>query len=78
MLIASNAKSDDEGDSDSVKLGGLETIGGAGPPISDRASQGGTSDTDVVISKIRFYTSELHSLLDILENKPDQNNSNKR
>ena len=49
--IPDNMKSEDEGDcdSDSVKPGGLETIKGAGPPISDRTSVGGTSDTDVVI-----------------------------
>ena len=52
-------------------IGGLETIQGAGPPTSDSVSQGGTPDTDVIISKIRFYTSELHGLLDVLENKPD-------
>ena len=39
--------------------------------MSDSVSQAGTPDTDVIISKIRFYTSELHSLLDVLENKPE-------
>ena len=71
IAIANHVKSDDEGDAESVKLGGLETIQGAGPPTSDSVSQGGTPDTDVIISKIRFYTSELHGLLDVLENKPD-------
>ena len=68
--MPSTMKAEEEEESDAVLLSRLE-LKGTGPSISDR-SQGGTSDTDVVIQKIRYYTTELHGLLDVLESKPGQ------